>query len=318
MPNNLLEKFVSGERLTGNEIILLHGLLNDTNKRNEILHWLEEKWNSSTPEVVALQFEQIKEKIRIAHTDRKTARIFGIISRAAAVLFIPLLAAALYFFYTGRATSSEMLTLTTQRGEQTSVILPDGSKVWLNVDTKLSYPVSYGIRSREIELEGEAYFEVEKNEKLPFEVTSGNIRTKALGTRFSVSAYRDASEIRSSLLSGSVEIRSGKGSRILSPGQQFILMKDNTVMRIQPFDEDDELAWKNEMLVFRLTPFNKVIQELEKWYNVDFVYNPRSFRSETLTVKFDKSETLENILRVMAKANGFRYKTKGKEIEIMK
>jgi ferric-dicitrate binding protein FerR (iron transport regulator) len=94
------------------------------------------------------------------------------LSRAAAILFVPVLAAALYL-YMNRSFSEELLTLSTQKGEYTNVILPDGSKVWLNVDTKLSYPVHYGIKSRTLELTGEAYFEVAKNAGLPFEVTAG-------------------------------------------------------------------------------------------------------------------------------------------------
>jgi ferric-dicitrate binding protein FerR (iron transport regulator) len=317
MYDNLLDKFVSGERLTENEFLMLDNLLNDSHHSIEIFNWLDEKWQSSAPETVSLEFEQIREKIRVSYSKQKKIKIINFISRVAALLFIPLLAAALYL-YSRQVESSEMLTLSTQRGEQTSVILPDGSKVWLNVDTKLSYPVNFGIKSREIEVEGEAYFEVKKNEKLPFEVTSGNIRTKALGTSFALSAYRDAAEINSSLISGSVEVNYGNGNRTLKPGQQLIYYRNSATINVQPFDESDVLAWKNEELVFRLTPFDKIIFQLEKWYNVDFVYNPRAFRSETLTVKFEKSETLENILRVMAKANGFRYKIKGKEIEIMK
>ncbi len=315
--DNFLEKFISGKRLTEREFTLLEGLLDDADQKHEIIQWLEKKWQYSTPETVHLQFEQIRKKIRSESAKQRLNRFVTILSKAAAVLFIPLLAAAFYF-YGNQTDSSKLLTLSTQKGEQTSVILPDGSKVWLNVDTKLSYPVNYGVKSRKVELEGEAFFEVMKNRELPFEVSSGNITTKALGTSFVIFSYPGSSEIRSSLINGSVEVKYGKRIEILKPGQQFIFNKNKPGVIVQSFDEHDELAWKNEQLVFRLTPFNQVIEELEKWYNVGVEYNPAAFESETFTAKFKRYETLEHVLQVMAKAGGFTYRIEEENVKIMK
>jgi ferric-dicitrate binding protein FerR (iron transport regulator) len=198
------------------------------------------------------------------------------------------------------------------------VILPDGSKVWLNVDTKLSYPVNYGIKSRDLELEGEAYFEVEKNEELPFEITAGNVTTTALGTRFVISAYPESSEIKSSLVEGSVEVEYKKDFTLLNPGQQLVVTKNKPGFVVQAFNEEYELGWKNNQLIFRLTPFDHVITELEKWYDVNIDYNPAAFKSETLTVRFEQQETLENVLKVISKATGFKYSVENKNIKIIK
>lgn len=315
--DNLLEKFISGKRITEHEFALLESLLDDADQRQEIFQWLENKWQYSTPEAVSLQFEQIRKKIRNKSTKQKLKNVFSALSKAAAILFIPLFATSLYF-YVNRADSSKLLTLSTQKGEQTSVILPDGSKVWLNVDTKLSYPVNYGIKSRKVNLEGEAYFEVMKNKELPFEVSSGAITTKALGTSFVISSYPEFSEIKSSLIRGSVEVKCGKGSEILKPGEQLVYQKDKSGIIVQSFDKTDELAWKDEQLIFRLTPFEQVIEELSKWYDVDFEYNPASFESETFTAKFKRYETLEHVLEIMAKAGSFTYHTEGETVNIIK
>ncbi len=313
----LISKFISGKRLDEDEYILLDKLFNNSNYHNEVIHWLENNWQQSKPETVGLQFQQIREKIRISSGKRRMSRLFIVLSRAAAVLFIPLLAAALYF-YLNQNINDELLTLSTQKGEQTSVILPDGSKVWLNVDTKLSYPVDYGVNSRNIKLEGEAYFEVEKNLELPFEVTSGNITTKAIGTCFVVSAYPESSVIKSSLINGSVDIKCGKVHQFLKPGQQLVFNKNEPGITIHSFDENYVLAWKNKELTFHLTPFDNVIHELEKWYNIDIEYNPGLFKSETLTVRFEKYETLEQVLLVISKTNGFEYIIKDKQIKILR
>jgi ferric-dicitrate binding protein FerR (iron transport regulator) len=178
--------------------------------------------------------------------------------------------------------------------------------------------VDYGVKSRNIELEGEAYFEVEKNDELPFEVASANIVTRALGTRFVVTAYPENSTIKSSLVKGSVEVKFDRKNELLKPGQQLVYNKNKPEVKIKTFDEDYELAWKNKELVFRLTPFADVITELEKWFDVCIEYNPAEFKSETLTVQFEKYESLETILRVIAKANGFKFTIKDKNVKIIK
>jgi len=317
LPYNLIEKFVSGNRLTNEEFTLLDKLLNNPHDQQEIYNWLKINWQQGQSANVELQFEQIRDKIRSSSVKLRMNQLFLVLGKAAAILVIPFLAAVLYFIYNHTA-SDELFTLATQKGEQTSLILPDGSKVWLNVDTKLSYPVDYGINSRKLKLEGEAYFEVEKNKKLPFIVTSGQLVTKAIGTRFNISAYPESSEIKSSLVEGSVLIEYGEIQKTLKPGQQFISSNKGDGISINTFDEYDELAWKNEQLIFRLTPFDQVIRELEKWYDVNIEYNPALFKSETLTVRFEKSEALEKVLLVIAKTNGFKYTIKDKEVRIFK
>ncbi len=316
LSDNLLKKFISGKRISQHEFSLLESLLENAEKKQEVFQWMEDKWQLSTSEMVTLQFEQVRKKIRNKSARQRIKNSIQILSKVAAILFIPLFVTALYLFL-NKTDSDKLLTLYTQKGEQTSVILPDGSKAWLNVDTKLSYPVNYGMKSRKIELEGQAYFEVMKNKELPFEVLSGSIITKALGTKFVVSAYSGASSVKSSLIEGSVEIKCGKVTEILTSGQQFVYSREKSEISIHSFNETDELAWKNEQLIFRLTPYNQAIKELEKWYNVSFDYNPALFESETFSAKFKRYETLENVLQVMSKAGKFDYRINGKVVRIL-
>lgn len=303
--------------MTDKEVILLESLFDDSDKKHEIAYWLENKWQHAEPDTVSLQFEEIRKQIRKQSTKQRLKKVIYILSKTAAVLFVPLLVASLYF-YINRADSDKFLTLATQKGEQTSLILPDGTKVWLNVDTQLSYPLNYGIKNRNVKMEGEAYFEVINNKELPFEVSSGNITTKAMGTSFSISSYPGCPIIKSSLISGSVEVRYKKGSEVLVPGQQLVYKKDKSEIIIQSFSEVDELAWKNERLVFRLKAFDQVIDDLGKWYDVEFDYNPALFTTETFTAKFERYETLEHVLQVMSKAGGFKYDIEAKKVKIMK
>ncbi|MCG6190716.1 FecR family protein [Maribellus maritimus] len=315
----LINKFISGKRLNNDEFSQIDKLLNDLNYRGEIIQHLERNWQESQDETVNLQFEQIKKEINRSQFKSGLTRLLTTISKAAAVLFIPLLAATL-FYYFSQQEPSNFLTLYTQKGEVTNIILPDSTKVWLNVDTKLSYPADFGAKSRKLKLTGEAYFEVTKNKRLPFEVTSGDITTTALGTQFLVSAYPEVKVIKSSLLEGSVEIEisDDKNRKILAPGQQLIFDKQNASVSIGNFNENYELSWKNKELVFQLTPFDDVINELEKWYDIKILYDQESFKTETLTVRFEKYETLENVLKVMSKVNEFNYSIENKQIKIKK
>ena len=317
MLDKIINKFITGKRLASDEIVLLDKLLNNPDNKKEIYSWLEKNWKHSQDVSVSLQFEQLQEKIRISSFKMRMNRLFIVLSKAAAVLFIPLFAATLYF-YVSQSSSTGFLTLSTQKGEQTSVILPDGSKVWLNVDTKLSYPTDYGENSRKLELEGEAYFEVEKNKELPFIVSAGNVVTTALGTRFIVSAYHESSEIRSSLVEGSVDVEYDQNSEILKPGQQLLYHRNSSKAMIKTFDEKLELAWMHDELVFRLMPFDDVVKKLEKWFDIKIEYNVDRFKTETLTVSFEEYESLETILKVVAKANDFEYVIEDNVVRIKK
>lgn len=313
----IINKFIAGQRLTEDEFALLDHLLNDLHYRQEITEFLENSWRECESAEVNLQFGQIKEKIKISSTKVRMKRMFTFLGKAAAVLSIPLLIATLYYLIS-QPVSHEMLTIATEKGEVSGIILPDGTKAWLNVDSRLSYPISYGIKSRKIELIGEAYFEVAKNDKIPFEVSSGDMTTKAIGTQFVISAYPESSSIKSSLIEGSVEIFINNNSWMIKPGQQVTLDKSTGKFVFNYFDEDYVLSWKNDQLIFQLTPFDEVITKLEKWYDINIEYDPAQFKSETLTVRFEKQETLEQVIKVFSKANGFSYVIEGQNIIIKK
>lgn len=198
------------------------------------------------------------------------------------------------------------------------MILPDGSKVWLNVDTRLSYPINYGVASRAIELEGEAYFEVEKNDGLPFEITAGNVTSRVIGTRFVVSAYPSSPIVKTSLLEGSLQVKYKENQTLLQPGEQMLMTKNHEGFVVVAFNEEYELGWKENQLVFRLTPFDQVIDRLEKWYDLEIEYTPTQFASDSITVRFDRHETLENVLKVISRATASHYMVSDKSVIIKK
>lgn len=314
--HRLLDKLVSGKRLSKSEISQLDRLLNDLSCQNELNQYFERGWQESAPVPVDLSFDKIWSQ---ANPEKrgKVQRLWPFFYKVAAILFIPLLTAFFYYYLTP-SESTELLALVTDRGEQTNVILPDGSKVWLNVDTRLSYPINYGVASRAIELEGEAYFEVEKNDGLPFEITAGNVTSRVIGTRFVVSAYPSSPIVKTSLLEGSLQVKYKENQTLLQPGEQMLMTKNHEGFVVVAFNEEYELGWKENQLVFRLTPFDQVIDRLEKWYDLEIEYTPTQFASDSITVRFDRHETLENVLKVISRATASHYMVSDKSVIIKK
>jgi len=166
-----------------------------------------------------------------------------------------------------------MNTLTTPRGGQFEVVLPDGTRVWLNAASSLTYPVEFSGRERRVELTGEGYFEVAKNADKPFFVKTSDQTVEVLGTHFNINCYADENAVKTTLLEGSVKITSNSNGQTLKikPGQQSI----NTVAEINVLngaDTDEAVAWKNGNFLFRNTDLLTVMRQLCRWYDVDVEY----------------------------------------------
>ncbi|MEP6949433.1 MAG: FecR family protein, partial [Ginsengibacter sp.] len=163
-------------------------------------------------------------------------------------------------------------TLSTPRGGQYQVVLPDGSKVWLNSASSLHFPTAFEGNLRIVELTGEAYFEVTKNKERPFLVKVGDMEVKVLGTHFNINAYPDENIIKTSLLEGRVKITKGKATGLLQPGKQALLSNGESKMKIIDANMDEVVAWKNGLFQFDGADITTIMQEIGRWYNVEIVY----------------------------------------------
>ncbi|WPU92021.1 FecR family protein [Mucilaginibacter sabulilitoris] len=166
-----------------------------------------------------------------------------------------------------------MNTLTTPRGGQYEVVLPDGTRVWLNAASSLKYPTAFTGNERKVELTGEAYFEVSKNALKPFFVKTATQTVTVLGTHFNINSYADEAVTKTTLLEGSVKVMSStSGATIkLKPGEQSI----NTINAInvkEGADLDEAVSWKNGKFLFRNTELRPIMRQLSRWYDVDVEY----------------------------------------------
>jgi transmembrane sensor len=178
-----------------------------------------------------------------------------------------------YTALNGKPTEVLYNTLTTPRGGQYQLTLPDGSNVWLNSASSIKYPTAFTGGTRDVEITGEAYFEVAKNAAMPFNVKSNGQVVQVLGTHFNVNTYSNEDSIKTTLLEGSVIVRAEGGNRkseVLKPGQQAIL-KHDAIQIVNDADTEEALAWKNGLMVFHSADAATILREIERWYNVDVV-----------------------------------------------
>ncbi len=205
---------------------------------------------------------------------------------------------------TGSNASSELSnTITTPRGGQFQVTLPDGTKVWLNAASSLKYPVSFleqkgtGKRAiRMVELSGEAYFEVAKDKAHPFIVKSGKQEVKVLGTHFNINSYRNEEGIRTTLEEGSVRVSGSNSHKMLVPGQQAKL-DGNGNITIKAVDLETALAWKNGKLKFRDATIQQIMREVSRWYDIDIRYEG-AVPADLFTGGISRESNLGSLLKI--------------------
>jgi hypothetical protein len=203
-------------------------------------------------------------------------------------------------------------------GRTTSLIMSDGSKIWVNSGSRIIYPVVFSDTKREIYVEGEIYLEVARNEKLAFVVKTDLLEIQVLGTAFNVSAYKNDSDQSVVLANGSVAIKelSKKVCTAIKPNQKYTLDKGAHTSRLQEVDVMDNICWKYGFLVFRNEPLNHVLKKIERYYNVSLVYDASLAGHTTLSGKLDLKEKVEDTFRILSITAPINYAIHENEIII--
>lgn len=185
-------------------------------------------------------------------------------------------------------------TLRVPKGETYSMLLPDGTKVYLNAMTTLRFPDKFNARSREIYLSGEAAFEVKANKESPFLVHTDTRIVQVTGTRFNVSSYADDAIWRTSLFEGKVSILGGKQDVHMLPNQYYGLHKASGETWVKPFEKDEELfaGWMDNEMQFNATELKDIVRQLQRWYDFTVTYQDASLSSKRFTAAIRKNEPL--------------------------
>lgn len=252
----------------------------------------EESWNRLQEKLWQKSYNRWQES-------RKIQQFF----RYAAIFFFALSLGSTVWYFSGKSSSGIQETTTSviaENGQISKVELPDGSLVWLNSGSRISYNNFFAEQNREVELSGEAYFDVEQNAELPMVVNCNNLHIRVLGTKFNVAAYSWEESIDIILEEGVVELVNPVAKTTFSgmkPGQRAQFSKENTALEVNDVNTSRFTAWKEGMINIYDQPLKDVVKRLEIRYNQKFVYDQEieDFRY-TFTIK---NERLEEIIRVM-------------------
>lgn len=206
-------------------------------------------------------------------------------------------------------------SITTPKGGEYQLVLPDGTKVWLNAASSIRFPVAFVGKKRKVTITGEVYFEVAKDKKKPFIVSSGSMDIEVLGTHFNVSAYNEESIIKTTLLEGSVRINNNKKSEVyLVPGQQSQLNSNGQFSIKNNIDLDREIAWTKGKFQFNSNTIQEIMLQLSRWYDVEVIYQGK-ISSETFSAIVKRSSNISQVLKLM-EASGVKFNIEGKKIYV--
>jgi ferric-dicitrate binding protein FerR (iron transport regulator) len=207
-------------------------------------------------------------------------------------------------------------TLVTPRGGQYQLVLPDGSKVWLNAASSLRFPTSFQGKDRQVELTGEAYFEVAKNRTMPFKVKVNNeAEVEVLGTHFNIMGYKDEQTMKATLLEGSIKVSKGIISKMVRPGEQAQLNARGELEIVKDADVDEAIAWKNGYFQFHIADIETVMRQLTRWYDIDVYYESKKPEGHFLG-EISRNNNLSDVLK-MLEVNGVHFRLEGKKLIVL-
>jgi len=202
--------------------------------------------------------------------------------------------------------------LSTKRSEQFQVILPDGSHVWLDAESSLKYPVTFQGNQRVVELTGQGYFEVSHNASMPFIVKTNRTDVQVLGTHFNVAAYDDDANAKTTLLEGSVRIRSNGAAALLKPGEQAVLDNNGHLTVNNSVDVNREVAWKNGLFDFKKAGIEEIMAKATRWYDIDVKYEGKVPPTK-LTGRISRNVDISGLLGIL-QFEGIKLRVEGKSV----
>ena len=329
--SQLLKRYLKGEQQEGDKEKISTWF---SDLQAEVLLFKEYKrfWEESSEELDddgydgSLILNSIYHKIKLDESrelggNKLATRIIKLVSRVAAVFFIPLIVFVLIYrnnFIPGteEIAYSEIFS---PLGTRTQFYLPDGSSGWLNGGTYLEFPLSFKGKSRDVVLRGEAYFDVVSNPKKPFIVTGGDIKVIAHGTSFNVMAYPNDPIVNVTLVKGTINVSGEKdGMRrnitLSEPGNICCYDLKTSSCKTSKVDIIKITSWKDGRLIFRDEPFDEVVRKINRWYNVNIIIKDKILESYKYRATFE-DERLDEVLKLLKLSAPIAYKNIGRSIK---
>ena len=216
--------------------------------------------------------------------------------------------------HAGVADSPVYHKLIVPRGGEFQLMLEDGTKVWLNAETSLRYPQNFTGGTREVYLEGEAYFEVERDTLHPFVVHTGIQRLTVLGTGFAITAYRDDDYLQTTLVEGKVKVELPGRIYHLNPNEQITYNRNNKQVSLTPVDVQEFTAWKDGKYVFSRKRLEDMLNTLSRWYDFQVLYQDDSVKEKLFSGELRRFENFNDILRKIEKSGNVKFSVEGRTV----
>jgi ferric-dicitrate binding protein FerR (iron transport regulator) len=206
-------------------------------------------------------------------------------------------------------------SISTPRGGEYQLLLPDNTKVWLNAESTIKFPAVFCGNERKIELSGEAYFEVAQNKEMPFKVLVEGTEIEVLGTHFNVNGYNDRADVNTTLLEGSVKLKNSKKEVMLKPGQSGISSATGG-MKVKNVDVEDAVAWKNGYFVFQDEDIYSIMAKAARWYDVDVEFRG-NMKDKGFFGKVNRYDNISELLKNMELTGEVQFKIEGRRVIVM-
>ena len=220
--------------------------------------------------------------------------------------------------YGGDSTANSFHKLIVPKGGEYTIVLSDGTKVYMNAGSELRYPVNFEKYRREVFLSGEAYFEVAKMTEAPFTVHVGDIDIEVLGTSFNANAYPESSCVLTTLEEGQVQVGNKKQRRVIVPGEQCSYDKKTKQLKVEMVDTELFTSWRNGYYYFNRTPLETIFGTLSLWYDVEIEYEDSKLKQIRFSGKLKRFEDIEQLLDKFERTKNVSFVLKGKKIIVKK
>lgn len=208
-------------------------------------------------------------------------------------------------------------TLSTPRGGKFKIVLSDGTKVWMNAGSSLYYPVAFQGKTRNVRLEGEAYFEIAQQKDHPFIVEAGKSEVQVLGTHFNIKAYKRFGDIIATLAEGKIRVVNGVRSQLLEPGEQAVINRNSSGIAVKKVNVKAMLAWKNDLFYFESTNIKQIMNELSRWYDVDVKYKTKDLEKLNFSGVMSRYSNIKAVLKRLSLTGTVHFEIMERTVTVM-
>lgn len=232
------------------------------------------------------------------------------------LLSVLLTGSAFWFYSVKQGGTSEFASISAPNGQISNITLFDGTNVWLNAGSSLTYKSSFNQNNREVILEGEALFSVQKNGKIPFIVRAGNAQVKVYGTNFNVKAYQNDDRIETVLIEGQVHFISEEKSVEMKPGERLLFSKTNGEIETSQVNTNEYVSWTGGKIYFNDETLENLVVQLSRWYEVEFSFEEERIKSYRFSGVINREKSLGYTLNIIQEINKVRFEFDQEKIRI--